>query len=85
MNLDIEGVTKEETGYEKRVNFTYEGQEYDVLLHWDFWDGFDLKFLGEGRNFVPAPQWAIEWEEGGESLAYTLDELTDKVIEKSYL
>lgn len=85
MSIEIEGVAKEETGYEKRVSFTYQEQEYDVLLHWDFYDGFDLKFLGEGRSFVPTPEWAIEWEGDGESLAYTLDSLTDKVIEDSYL
>jgi hypothetical protein len=87
MSIDIDGVTKEETSYEKRVSFTYEEQEYEVLLHWSLYDGFDLKFLGEGRSFIPAPKWAIEWEEEDNegSLAYVLDELTDKVIEESYL
>jgi hypothetical protein len=80
MSIEIDGVTKEETSYEKRVSFTYEEQEYEVLLHWSLYDGFDLKFLGEGRSFIPAPEWASTC-----ALAYILDELTDKVIEESYL
>jgi hypothetical protein len=83
MNINIEGVTKEETGYEKRVSFTHQGKEYNVLLYWDFYDGFDLKFL-DGRAFIPMPDWASEWESEGESLAHTLDSLTDKVIEQSH-
>lgn len=85
--IEVKGVTKEETAYDKRITFEREGVEYSVLLHWDSYDGFDLQFL-EGRTFISTPDWAIEWseEEGeGEHLEYTLDALTDQVIEESYL
>jgi hypothetical protein len=77
----IEGVEKEETAYTKKMTITYEGQQYDVLLYWNSLDGYDLDFVGSDE-----PQWAIEWEDNNEeSLAYTLDNLTDEVLEESYL
>jgi hypothetical protein len=77
----IEGVEKQETAYTKKMTITYEGQQYDVLLYWNNSDGYDLDFVGSDE-----PQWAIEWEDNNEeSLAYTLDSLTDQVIEESYL
>ena len=80
MSIEITHVTKEETAYDKRIYFTYEGEQYIVLLHWDSHDGFDLTFLDE-----VSPDWADDWEgENEESLEFKLDELTDEVIEKSY-
>lgn len=83
MSITINGVTKEETAYDKRITFTREGKEYSVLLHWDAYDGFDLNFL-DGRRITEAPDWAIEWDEE-ESLEYHLECLSDEVIEESYL
>jgi len=83
MSLTIKGVTKEDTAYDKRITFERDGVEYSVLLHWDAYDGFDLNFL-DGRNFIPDPEWASEWQdstEGAESLEYALDSLTDEVLE----
>jgi hypothetical protein len=88
MSIKIESITKEETAYDKYVQFTYEGESYSVLLHWDKWDGFDLTFteLDRTRNWIDAPDWAITWDENNEeSLGYTLDQLTDEAIEESYL
>ncbi len=77
----IEGVTKEETSYTKEMTITYDGQQYEVLLRWNNWDGYNLDFINSDE-----PEWAIEWEDNNEeSLAYTLDSLTDQVIEESYL
>jgi hypothetical protein len=77
----IEGVEKQETAYTKKMTITYEGQQYDVLLYWNSLDGYDLDFIGSDE-----PQWAIDWEDNNaESLAFTLDGLTDEVIEESYL
>jgi hypothetical protein len=87
MSITIKGVTKQDTAYDKRITFEREGVEYSVLLHWDSYDGFDLNFL-DGRGFTTTPEWAIEWYEvegEGESLEYSLDALTDQVIEASYL
>jgi hypothetical protein len=77
----IEGVTKEETAYTKKMTLTYEGKEYEVLLYWNRWDGYELDFIGSDE-----PEWAVNWEDNNEeSLAFTLDGLTDEVIEESYL
>jgi hypothetical protein len=88
MNIKIESITKEETAYDKYVQFTYEGESYSVLLHWDKWDGFDLTFteLDRTRNWIDAPDWAVTWDESNEdSLGYTLEQLTDEALEASYL
>jgi hypothetical protein len=77
----IEGVSKEETSYAKEMLITYDGQQYEVLLRWNNWDGYELSFVGSDE-----PEWAIEWEDNNEeSLAFTLDSLTDEVLEASYL
>ena len=77
----IEGVSKEEVSYVKEMTITYDGQQYEVLLRWDKWDGYELDFIGSDN-----PEWAINWEDNNEeSLAFTLDGLTDEVLEESYL
>ena len=79
--MEIKGITKEETAYDKEMTISYEGQEYEVVLHWDKWDGYDLRFINSDT-----PEWAIDWDDNNEeSLAYTLDGLTDEVLEASYL
>jgi hypothetical protein len=77
----IEGVSKEETSYAKEMTITYDGQQYEVLLRWNNWDGYELDFINSDT-----PEWAIEWEDNNEeSLAFTLDGLTDEVLEASDL
>ena len=77
----IDSVTKQETAYSKQVFITYDGDNYEVLLYWNNFDGYQLDFVGSDE-----PQWAIDWDDNNEeSLAYTLDSLTDEVIEESYL
>jgi hypothetical protein len=88
MSIEIKGVTKDETAYDKYVQFTYAGESYSILLHWDKYDGYDLTFtkVDETYTTIDDPEWAINWEENNdESLAYTLDGLTDEVLEASYL
>jgi hypothetical protein len=81
MSIEIKGVSKEETAYDKEVTIFYQGQEYAVLLHWDSWSGFDVTFTN-----AKEPEWAINWEDNNEeSLAFMLDSLTDEVLEASYL
>jgi hypothetical protein len=75
----IQGVTKNETAYAKNMTIIYEGEEYEVLLYWNNWDGYELSFIGSDD-----PQWAIDWEDNNdESLALTLDGLTDEVLEEA--
>jgi len=86
MSIEIKGMTKEETAYDKYVQFTYQGEDYSVLLHWDKWDGFDITFTDtvNTRHWIDAPDWAITWDEiNDDSLSYTLDQLSDEVLELS--
>ena len=77
MSIKIDGIVKEDTSYDKEITFTYEGESYTVRLHWDKWDGYDLSFTE-----IDEPEWATNWEDSNEeSLAYTLDNLTDEVLE----
>jgi hypothetical protein len=77
----IESVLKQETAYSKSMTINYEGKEYEVLLYWNSWDGYELSFEGSDD-----PEWAVNWEDNNEeSLAYTLDCLTDEALEASYL
>jgi hypothetical protein len=81
MSIELLSMDKTETAYDKRISFNYEGQEYLVNLHWDTHDGYDVTFLD-----MVSPDWADDWtNEIGESLAYTLDELSDEMLEASYL
>ena len=80
MNIEIKGITKEDTAYDKRITFERDGVEYSVLLHWDAYDGYDLQFL-DGKSYISDPEWVSEWQDSqqyrAESLEYILDGLTD--------
>ena len=84
MSIKINRITKEDTAYSKHIQFTYEGENYSVILYWDRYDGYEVSFteIGKTRNCIDEPEWAINWEDNNEeSLAYTLDNLTDEVLE----
>jgi hypothetical protein len=89
MSIEIKSVTKDETAYDKYVQFTYEGESYSVLLHWDKYEGYEITFteLNKVYQWIDDPEWAINWEDNNdnESLAYVLDNLTDEALEASYL
>ena len=79
MNLTIKSTSQEVTAYDKYISFTYDGQDYSVLLHWDMFDGYDLNFMN-GKSFISYPDWAMEWEENHEeTLEYVLDGLVEAV------
>jgi hypothetical protein len=82
--ITIKGISKEDTGWTKEITLEREGKTYLATLYWSSTDGYDLVFKTN-----PTPKWVEEWEinyQGGEdSLEYTLDCLTDEVIERSYL
>ena len=86
--IEVKGITKEDTAWDKYITFEREGVEYSVLLHWDSYDGYDLNFI-DGKKFIPQPEWANEWQDfqqhGEESLEYTLDYLTEDVLQESYI
>jgi len=79
MSIEIKGITKEETAYDKRITFEREGVEYSVLLHWDSYDGYDITFKNKHNS---TPKWAqdlIEVDNGDENLYEILDNLTEEV------
>jgi hypothetical protein len=76
MSIEIGVISKSETAYSKEIIFFYEGESYQVNLYWNNQDGYDIDFVGQ------EPEWAINWEDSNdESLAYTLDTLTDEILE----
>jgi hypothetical protein len=79
--MEIETISKSETAYNKEIIFSYEGERYQINLYWNNQDGYDIDFVGSDE-----PEWATNWEDNNEeSLAYTLDTLTDQIVEESYL
>jgi hypothetical protein len=84
--ITIKGITKEDTGWTKEITFEREGKTYLATLYWSNSDGYDLVFKNKTNQ---TPKWVEEWEDsqqyGEESLEYTLDCLTEEVIERSYL
>ena len=78
MSITINGIVKEDTAYDKEITFTYEGESYSVLLHWDNCDGYYLTFLD-----TVSPDWADNWNGNNDTvLAFVLDELTDEKLEE---
>jgi hypothetical protein len=81
--ITIKGITKEDTGWTKEITLEREGETYLATLYWSNSDGYDLVFKTN-----PVPKWVEEWEinyqAGEDSLEYTLDSLTEEVIEASY-
>jgi hypothetical protein len=86
--LKISSASKEERSYEKQITFTKGEETYYAILYWESGEGFDLTFINADGKKIDSPQWAIDWEEEEqdlmyeESLAFTLDQLTDKEIEE---
>ena len=77
MSLLINGVSQEVTAWGKRISLTHEEVTYEVLLHWDAFDGYELNFL-DGRKFIPAPDWANDWDDVDfGSLESALDDLSE--------
>lgn len=80
--MNINGVSKIDKRYLKEITFTHDDKEYSVNLYWDSDEGFDVTFIDHKYNQIPMPDWAVNWEDTEEeSLAFTLDELTDIVLE----
>jgi hypothetical protein len=71
----ISDTSLEITAWNRYICFQYEGNQYELTLFWNEFDGFDIWW----REPSKAPDWAINWDEtkyNGESLAGYLDWLT---------
>ena len=60
MALQIEGIEKKETAYDKHIHFVYQDTKYYVVLHWDDHDGFEATWLDDENRFISSPDWADE-------------------------
>jgi hypothetical protein len=84
--LKISYVSKEERSYEKQIIFTRGDYTYYARLYWESGEGFDITFTNADGKGITTPKWALDWEEKEqdlmyeESLAFTLDQLTDEQL-----
>lgn len=85
MSITVESVTKEDTAYDKYIQFTYKGESYSVLLHWDKHEGYEITFteLDKIYQWIDDPEWATNWDDNNDTvLAFVLDDLTDETLEE---
>lgn len=83
--ITIKDVTKEYTGWTKEITLERDEETYLATLYWNAYDGYDLVFKNETNT---TPEWAwkmIDADDGDENLYEILDNLTEDVIERSYL
>ena len=71
----ISHFNEESTGFKRYIAFNYEGNEYELTLFWDSFDGYEIYWQ------VPrvTPDWIVNWDEeahNGNSFEAYLDELT---------
>lgn len=75
MNLQLVKAGIDVTSYDKNIEFTYNGETYEVILHWDNQQGYELMWV---TYVEQTPQWAEDYyDETGEDLEYALDVLTN--------
>jgi len=81
--MTINWKSHEETGWKRVINFTHEGNEYEVLLFWDEFQGYELIWRSENDLFISTtPLWAQFWNEElheGMSLEWYLDAQSEGV------
>lgn len=73
--INITGKKHEETGWKRYISFEYEGNEYELTLFWDEFNGFETYWRVPDKT----PNWVIEWNEehdSGMSFELYLDDLT---------
>ena len=66
---------EESTGWKRYICFQYEGNEYEVNLYWEEFNGYDTFW----REPSKAPAWVVEWDSeahSGMSFEHYLDDLT---------
>ncbi len=69
------------TGWKRYIAFNYEGNEYELTLFWDEFNGYEIFW----REPSKAPDWATNWKEEkneGASLAGYLDLLSWENLEE---
>jgi hypothetical protein len=93
MKLTIDRMTNEEiTGWNKNIEFTYNGEGYSVLLNWDTDYGYTIfNWTNNMGHQIAPPEWSKEYksddpdsdyldgEDSHFALCSDLDKLTNEV------
>lgn len=75
MKTTINDIRHEETAWKRYIHFNHEGNDYELTLFWDEFDGYEIYW----RSPNVSPQWAIDWDETKHddmTLGHYLDDLT---------
>ena len=73
--IKITGKEHEETGWKRYIYLEHKGEECELTLFWDEFNGYEIYWRVPNK----IPKWAIEWNEDSKneiSLAHYLDDLT---------
>lgn len=71
----ITGSEAEITGWKRYIYFEYEGNEYELILFWEEFNGYDTYWKDPSK----IPEWVVNWNEEahqGMSFEHYLDSLT---------
>jgi len=66
---------EENTAWNRYIAFNYEGNQYELTLYWEEFNGYDIFW----REPAKTPDWVLEWDEKahqGMSFQHYLDNLT---------
>lgn len=67
--------SEENTSWKRYICFQYEGNEYELTLYWDEFNGYEIFW----REPDSEPNWVVEWDSEahqGMSFEHYLDDLT---------
>ena len=73
--VNITGLRHEETGWKRYISFQYEGNEYELILFYDEFTGYEIHWHTPSKK----PNWVVEWDSEAHnemSFEHYLDELT---------
>jgi len=73
--INITSTSHEETGFKRYIYFEYEGNQYELTLFWDEFNGYEIYW----REPDKAPDWVVNWNEEeheGMSFRHYIDDLT---------
>lgn len=71
----ISGKYHEEMSWKRRIYFDYQGNNYELLLFWDEFNGYESHWVNPNKT----PDWVVNWNEDdheGMGFEWYLDELT---------
>lgn len=68
--------------WQREITFNYLGLEYEVMLFWDQFNGYEIMWKRvDGLRMFRPPVWVEKWEsEHTDSLAWVLDDLSESEV-----